>query len=297
MRAISKPPKLFASDSLKRPKVRLDARTHKLIAAVASAAQILHIKWMVTGAMGRVLLLETVYGLPHGRATEDIDLGVMVANWDQYHALVEHLCQDAGFKPDPKHYQRLRLHNHGLLDLVPFGGIESSGRTIQWPTDNDLVMSVMGFREAYAEAVEVLADNIVVPVVSPVGLMLLKLVAWTQRRYTQPKKDAADIAYLLRHFSAILTEKVMFDQHYAAIEAAAFDADAAACWVLGQKMANMAVEDTRIFVLNMFDNELQAETDSALVREIAEHLGGSNAERAYRLLESLSKGFAKEADK
>jgi len=213
--------------------MRLDARTQKLIAAVASAAEILRIKWMVTGAVGRVLLLESVYGLPPGRATEDVDLGVMVANWDEYQALVECLCQNADFKSDPKQRQRLRFRNDGIVDLVPFGDIESSGRMIQWPPDNDFTMSVMGFREAYAEAVEALADEIVVPVVSPVGLMLLKLVAWTHRRYTQPKKDAADIAHLLRHFSAILTEKVMFDQHYASIEAATFDLDVAACWVLG----------------------------------------------------------------
>ncbi len=63
-----------------KPKVYLDARTHKLIGAVAKAAETLRIKWMVTGAAGRVLLLEKVYGLPQGRATRDVDLGVMVAS-------------------------------------------------------------------------------------------------------------------------------------------------------------------------------------------------------------------------
>lgn len=277
---------------MKRPKVRLDARTQKLIAAVASAAEELRIKWMVTGAVGRVLLLESVYGLPHGRATEDVDLGVMVASWDEYQALVEHLCQNADFKSDPKQRQRLRYRNDGIVDLVPFGDIESSGRTIRWPPDNDFAMSVMGFREAHAQAVEVLADEIVVPVVSPVGLMLLKLVAWTQRRHAQPKKDAADIAYLLRHFSAILTENVMFEQHYADIEAAAFDLDTAASRVLGQKMALMAAEDTLTFVLNMLDSELKQGTDAALIREVAEHLAGAGVEHAHRMLENLRAGFA-----
>lgn len=260
--------------------------------AVARAAEALHIKWLAVGVAGRVLLLESVYGLPQGRATEDVDLGVMVADWNQYQALVECICQDADFQPDPKERQRLRFRSDGLLDIVPFGSIESSSRTIQWPPDNDFAMSVMGFREAYAESVEVDVGGVIVPVVSPVGLMLLKLVAWTQRRYTQPKKDAADMAYLLRHFSAILTEKVLFDQHYATIEAAAFDPDVAACRVLGQKMANMAANDTRAFVLNTLEKELKEDTDSALVREIAEHLAGAGEERAYRLLESLREGFA-----
>lgn len=256
----------------------------------------MRIKWMVAGASGRVLLLESVYGLPQGRATEDVDLGVMVANWDQYQKLVERICKDEAFQPDPKERQRLRSRNDGLLDLVPFGDIESNSRTIRWPPDNDFVMSVMGFREAYAGAVEVDVGGLIVPVVNPVGLMLLKLMAWTQRRYTQPRKDAADMAYLLRYFSAILTEKVLFDHDYAAIEAAAFDLDVAACRVLGQKMANMAAKDTRARALNILDSELKEETDSALVREIAEHLAGAGEERAYHLLESLRVGFVEAAE-
>lgn len=296
MRVIAKPHKSFVSDSLKRPKSHLDARTQKLIAAVSKAAEALHIKWMVTGAAGRVLLLESVYGLPHGRATEDIDLGVMVANWDQYRELIERICEDPAFQPDPKQRQRLKFRNDGLLDLVPFGGIEAGDRTIRWPPENDFSMSVLGFREAYAKAIEVDVGGIIVPVVSPVGLMLLKLVAWTQRRFTQPKKDAADMAYLLRHFSAILTEKVLFDHHNDAIEAADFDLDIAACWVLGQKMADMAEKDTQTFVLNILDNELKEETDSALVREIAEHLAGAGEDRAYNLLEGLRDGFVEVAE-
>jgi predicted nucleotidyltransferase len=150
----------------------------------------------------------------------------------------------------------------------------------------------MGFREAYSEAVEVDADGIIAPVVSPVGLMLLKLVAWANRRYAQPRKDAADMAYLLRHFSAILTEKVLFDEYSDAVEAADYDIDIAACRGLGQKMANMAAEDTQAFVMNTLDREVKEETDSALVREIAECLPGAGEERAYRLLDSLGTGFA-----
>lgn len=275
-----------------RPKAHLDARTRKLLLAAATAAEALQIKWMVTGAAGRVLLLESVYGLPHGRATEDVDLGVMVTDWDQYRALIEQICKDTAFQPDPMQRQRIKLRNDGLLDLVPFGDIESGDRTIRWPPENAFLMSVMGFREAYVEAVEVDVGGAIVPVVSPAGLMLLKLMAWTQRRYTQPKKDAADMAYLICHFGTILTEKNLFEHHYAAVEAAAFDPDVAACRVLGQMMAAMAAKDTRAFVANLLDGELKDETDSVLVRQIFEHMGANEIERVYHLLESLRAGFA-----
>jgi len=57
-------------------------------------------------------------------------------------------------------------------------------------------------------------------------------------------------------------------------------------------MANMAAKDRQEFVLNTLDNELKQDTDSTLVREVAEHLAGAGDERAYRLLENLRAGFA-----
>ena len=280
-----------------KPKPHVDERTLALLQAVAKAASELHIAWMVTGAAGRVMLLEGVYGLPHGRATQDVDLGVMVASWEQYRTLIERIRQDERFRPDPKQRQRLRFRDDGILDLVPFGEIESGDRTIRWPPENDFAMSVIGFREAYAEAVVVSLDGLSVPVVSPVGLALLKLVAWNERHHTQPNKDAADLAYVLRHFSAILTEQVLFDEYFSIVETSGFDVDVAASRVLGRKIAGLAAEDTRSYVLNLLDRELKQGTDSKLVREVGEHLAGAGEERAFQLLESLRTGFVEPAGK
>lgn len=275
----------------------LDAATFALLKAVAKAAAELKIEWMVTGAAGRVLLLEGVYGLPQGRATRDVDLGIMVASWDQYRALVDRLRRDGRFQPDPKQLQRLRFGDEGLLDLVPFGEIESANRTIHWPPDNDFAMSVIGFREAYADTVSVKLDGLNVPVISPAGLVLLKLVAWSERHRAQPRKDAADLAYVLRHFGAILTEQALFDEYFDAVEASGFDVDLAASRVLGRKIATLAEQDTRAFVLSLLEGELRHGTDSLLAREISGQLGGENEERAFDLLQSLKEGFVEVMNK
>jgi len=166
-------PKSLRTGFLKKNKPRVDKRTVALLKVVAHAAQALNIKWMLTGAAGRMMLLEGIYGLPHGRATHDVDLGVMVANWDQYEMLVKQICEDMDFIQDPKQSQRLRFRKDGILDLVPFGKIELKDKTIRWPPDNGFTMSVMGFREAYTDSVTVEVEGIVVPVVSPVGLCVL----------------------------------------------------------------------------------------------------------------------------
>jgi predicted nucleotidyltransferase len=297
MPEIWKPPRLSGSDFLTGTKPYLDRETLSLLEAAAKGAGELGVEWMVTGAAGRVLLLEGVYGLPHGRATRDVDLGIMVESWDHYQALVTRLQEDARFSPDPKQQQRLRFGDAGLLDLVPFGGIENEGRTIRWPPDGDFAMSVLGFREAYADAVPVKLDGLIVPVVSPVGLMLLKLVVWSERHWAQPGKDAADLAYVLRHYSSILTEKVLFDEYFDTVEASGYDLDLAASRVLGKKIALLAKQDAGDFILSLLEEELLQETDSVLVRDVNGHLPGATIEKAYAVLQSLRTGLKEESKK
>lgn len=270
---------------------RVDKQTYGLIAAVAEAARALSIPCMVVGAAARVVLLEAVYGLPHGRGTEDVDFGVMVESWKSYEALVERICQDSDFRRDQKQHQRLRHKKGGYLDIVPFGGVESADHSIHWPPDDDLIMSVVGFRDAYADAVRVSVGDLAVPIVSPVGLVLLKLVAWKERHHSTPRRDAADIAYVLRHFSSLLTEKVLFDEHFNCVEAANYDLDLAASRVLGEKVAKVASKHTREYLRELLEHELAAGTDSRLVREVAEYLPGAGEQRAFELLQNLKAGL------
>lgn len=282
---------------MSRAEPQVDAKSFALLDAVAKAAGELGIEWMVTGAAGRVLLLEGVYGLPPGRATEDIDLGIMVESWERYQALVEKLCRENDFRPDPKQQQRIRLGDDGILDLVPFGGIESGDRLIRWPPERDFVMSVIGFREAHADAVEVTLKGLTVPVVSPVGLMMLKLVAWNERHLAKPGRDAADLAYVLRHYSNILTEAALLGEHYDVVEACGYDIDLAASRVLGRQIAVLAQVDARAYLSDLLENKLREGIDSPLVREIGAQMRGLEMERVNDLLQSLKTGFAEGANK
>ena len=279
------------------PNPSVDSKTLALLEATAKVTEVLGIEWMVTGAGGRVLLLEGVYGLPHGRATQDVDLGIMVASWDHYQALVDRLQEDGRFQPDPKQQQRLLFQGDSMLDLVPFGEIETEDRIIRWPPDEDFVLNVIGFREAYADVVDVMLDGLKVPVISPVGLMLLKLVAWSDRHWTQPMKDAADLAYVLRYYGMILTEEVLFDEHIDDIEASEYDIDLASIRVLGRKIEMLGKKNAGDFILALLEEELQQETDSQLVRDISSQIPGVGIERTYTLLQYLKAGLLEEMNK
>jgi predicted nucleotidyltransferase len=67
-------------------------------------------------------------------------------------------------------------------------------------------MNVLGFQEALNNANIVrLSDTPIldVPVASPEGMTILKLIAWTDRVADVSKKDAKDIAYLLTTYENI----------------------------------------------------------------------------------------------
>ncbi len=122
--------------------------------------------------------------MPVRRATNDIDFGIVVETWDEFARLREALITDEGFQAHPHQQQRL-LHEEGaIIDLVPFGNLEQATGLIVWPPDFAVKMSTVGFREAYANSIEVrLAADLVVKVASLAGLALLKIIAWSDRRF------------------------------------------------------------------------------------------------------------------
>lgn len=279
-------------------RARIEDRTFIILTAVARAASELRVGWLIAGAAGRVLLLEEVYKLPRGRATEDVDYGVMVDSWDHYQALVERLCKDAGVYKDSKQEQRLHFSDCGIVDLVPFGGVESDGNVIRWPPDGDFVMSVMGFQEAYDNAAQVLVNEaLMVRVVSPVGLLLLKVAAWKDRHNTQPGKDAPDIAYLLHHGSSLFGDKNLFDEHFEIVESTGYDLNLAAARLLGRQMGAIALPRTRTHVHNLLEQELKREIDSKLVREVAKYLVPPEETRTFDLLGQVMTGLAESGNR
>jgi predicted nucleotidyltransferase len=279
-------------------RARIEERIFAILTAVASVASELKIDWLIVGAAGRVLLLEEVYKLPRGRATEDVDYGVMVDSWDHYQAFVERLCKDPRVHKDGKQAQRLRFSDYGIIDLVPFGGVESDGQLIRWPPDGDFVMNVAGFQEAYVNAVQVLVnDTLMVRVVSPVGLLLLKLVAWEDRKISQPGKDATDIAYVLRQGPTLIGEENLYGEYFDTATATGFDLELAAARALGRKLRDLTFCPTGDHVRKILQRELADGIESKLAREVAKSMVPPDETRSFDLLSQVMAGLAESGSK
>ena len=169
----------------------------------------LGIDFLVVGATARDMVLVYGYGATIERGTTDVDFGMNVASWDEFNALRARLLE-AGYKADAHKSHRLsREDEEGLrreIDIVPFGEIADNDHNISWPPEQDVVMNVLGFSEAFEHALDVQISedpSIVIPVASPAGLCLLKLVSWLDREVGLRAKDAADFEYLIWSYTKI----------------------------------------------------------------------------------------------
>lgn len=169
----------------------------------------LKIRSLVVGAMARDLVLVHGFGSTIERGTRDVDFGIRVESWDQFFTLQNALVK-LKFKQDEKSIHKFtRIDIDGLpweIDIVPFGNIVDKHDNIHWPPKGYFVMNVTGFNEALEHALQVTISDkptISIPVASPVGVAILKLIAWLDRETDIRKKDASDIKYLINTYHKI----------------------------------------------------------------------------------------------
>ena len=277
------------------PSVEVDKGQFILLEAVAQAASAFEIPWLSTGAGGRVLLLERLLGLPPGRATEDLDFGVMVRSWDKYRALKDRICEDGRFHADPTQSQRLWCGEDAKLDLVPFGTIALPDGTIHWPSEEGVAMTVLGFQEAYDAAVRIMVNQrLAVPVATAPAMLLLKIIAWEARHVTSPGRDASDIAYILHYGEKIIGQDSFYEEYAEITEAVDWDLTLASARVFGMQIARLAQPRTRNHLLEILNREISEGEESMLVREVAAGVGtGSNPPTAALiLLQQVTAGLA-----
>jgi predicted nucleotidyltransferase len=234
-------------------------------------AQKLDIKFLVVGAMARDLVLVHGYGSNVERGTRDVDFGINIASWDEFNALKERLIQ-AGYKADKHKMHQLNYIDEKDLsweiDIVPFGEIADIQNNISWPPGHEIEMNVMGFPEAFANALNVqISENpeTIIPVASPVGICLLKLVAWLDRKVELRAKDATDFVYIIESYRKIPEiYEALFDQGY--MEAQEWDDTKASAMKLGQDVSEIASKGTKEFLqAELFKQEKKSDQ---LVRDM-----------------------------
>ena len=232
-----------------RPDQAVEPLTLKLLDTVAAVAAELELPWFVTGAMARDLLLTGVFGLKSGRATRDVDLAVAVAAWERFAELKARLLVTGSFQEARgtahRLYYSLAQGDRGYpLDLIPLGGIEGERSSIAWPPEGNPIMSVAGYEEAHATAVEVeLIPGLVVRVASIPGLAVLKVLAWGDRGESD-SKDAMDLGTILHQYFDAGNLERMYERELKILAAVGYDLELAGSRLLGRDVRAVATAST-----------------------------------------------------
>lgn len=267
-----------------------------VIQEIHKASKALGLPVFLVGAMARIILLEHVHGLTVGRATTDVDFAFALDNWDQFTAIKASLLANADFEESKHVAHRLHFRPEGLehqykVDLIPFGGIETSPNTIAWPPDMAVMMNVAGFADALAAAVSVEVDpGMNIAVASLPGIAILKLFAWADRGQENPK-DAIDLVLLLRSYNEAGNASRIYEDAsaLAALEAAAYDLELAGAWLLGSDAAVMVSGQTSTDLEAL----LHGPKREKLIEDMARAMLGRHdaMDYSHRLLEQFTRGF------
>jgi predicted nucleotidyltransferase len=249
---------------------------------------------LLVGAMARDLLLHHAHNIPVSRATEDIDLGFAVADWEGFAALRAALLASTHFEAHSSMIHKFLHRRRHQVDLVPFGGLELPGGSIAWPPRGDEVMTVAGFREALPSATDVmLPEGQRILVVSLPMLAVLKVIAWSERHATAPRKDAADLLLILKNYLDAGNHQRLYDEAAHLLDDSNFDYERAGAWLAGHDaataMRKVAAEQTRVH--QMISTLLTKEVDPDGPLRLIGEVGGRDAENMRLLLAAFLKGF------
>jgi predicted nucleotidyltransferase len=268
---------------------KIDPTSLALFETLCETAGSLKIPFFVVGATARDLIFELGYGLPGMRATLDKDFGFRVASWDQFEKLKESLLTTGQFKSD-REVQRLRYRGELLIDVLPFGEIADANGEIRWPPVEDVVMSMVGFDDAYQAALEVrvrASPPLDIRVASIPGLTILKLVSWADRPQARAR-DAIDLAYILQNYLDAGNNERLYEEHLDLVNFADFDYIHAGARLLGRDIASIGQPKTIARIREILAKETADQGHDRLIQAMMAGRGASDVERQNRFGELLN---------
>jgi predicted nucleotidyltransferase len=241
-------------------------------------------RFLIIGATARDLILRYVHNLPVTRLTVDLDVAVTVVSWADFATLRERLIAK-GATAIAAMPHRVLIHDW-QIDIVPFGGVEVNG-VIAWPPDREVEMTVLGFAEAARHELEVILPNdTVVSVASLPALLLMKVIAWSERHQTLDDRDARDIHTLIDGYAGDWNQDRLYGNAGDLLESFGFDNELAAAALLGRDAAKIAEPPTARRVEQVLERETLGDS-----MRLASDMGG-RADVNLQLLRALRVGFA-----
>lgn len=229
----------------------------ELCAILAHIAGGLDIPFILVGATARDLILQH-QNRSSPRGTRDVDFGVRVRDWAEYEKLWQALVDTGKFAP-ARTVHTLLFAGVVPVDLVPFGGIAGVDGQVVWPSNPDTSLNVLGFEDACRTATDLLISTdpqVSVRVVSATGLVILKFLAWDDRRQSSPTKDAVDLRSLVRNYLDFDHQDRLNSDHRDILDQPDFDYELAGARLLGRDLLQQTSPEARAVILAILQREV-----------------------------------------
>ncbi|MEI8032027.1 MAG: nucleotidyl transferase AbiEii/AbiGii toxin family protein [Chlorobiaceae bacterium] len=254
---------------------RIDTERVSVLREINDVAKELNINFFVVGAFARDVIFEHIHRISAPRMTEDIDIGIEVASWKEFKHLTDTLIERGHFSKTNLPHRFSAGSFPTLIDIVPYGGISDENKRISWPPNHDMIMSILGFEEAYQSALNVRLSNeppleILVPSIP--ALALLKIISWDDA-YPKRERDAHDLLFILEKFESTDILHKLFESHVPLLTEEEFDPQFASVRLLGREIAQLG------------NTETVSTVEKILARETDEDQG-------FRMLSHMVKGFS-----
>jgi predicted nucleotidyltransferase len=257
------------------------------------------IPFFVVGAFSRDLILKHGYGIEPRRKTGDIDLGVEVANWEQFEKLKESLIETGRFSLTPEKH-RLRCGTI-LIDILPFGPITDKDKKISWPPEHKIIMSMVGFEEAYEYSITFRLSShpeLDIKIASLPGLAIMKLISWNEK-YPNRERDAEDLLFIMNKYEEAGNSERLYEEDLPLLQEERFDTKLAGTRLLGRDMAKISDPRTIQIVKGILDAETEELSQYKLATDMIREAGMAETrfDEILLQLEKLKQGIVEVGDK
>jgi len=225
-------------------------------------------------------------GIQPGRGTKDIDFAVMISEMKEYENISSKM-ETKGFKKVSAPWTFYSEKFKVAIDLLPFGEIEENN-TVNF-NDRHTDLHMLGFREVLEEAVPVQIEEKVANIPPLEGMVILKLIAWSDRP-EERENDLSDILKIIEHYFNLKWDEIV-DLHFDTLDKELIDQKTIAAEVLGRN-ARMYIEKSNAIserIFKILESNLRDTSKSAIAKEWARKLD-VDIEYAYALLTAFQKG-------
>jgi len=263
------------------------------------AADSLGIPFFVVGAFSRDLILKHGYGIEPRRKTGDIDFGVEVASWEQFKKLFGSLIATGQFSLGSEK-QRLCCGTI-FIDILPFGPITDKDKKISWPPEHEVIMSMVGFEEAYEYSITVRLSSdpeLDIKLASLPGLAIMKLISWKEK-YPNRKRDAEDLLLIMNKYEEAGNSERLYEEDLPLLQEEGFDTKLAGTRLLGRDMAKISDPRTIQIVKGILDAETEELSQYKLLTNMIRETGMAETrfDEILAQLMKLRQGFGEVGEK